>query len=356
MGKVLVTVLDWGLGHASRSSRIIRELKNLGHDVILASSGSALEFLKIEFPQARIFSLPSYRIRYAKHQTLNLIWLFLRLPHFFRVIHREHLETEELLRLEKVDWIISDNRYGCYSGKVPSVFLGHQLTVPLTGWYAFFQPIINYLHVRQIKKFSVVWVPDDPTFSVAGKMGYVPGISPIHIGFLSRLSAPSRTTEHPFFITVIISGPEPAREKFSMQMERILLQFDEPCMLIRGVPSDPLPSVKKKNLTICHFLSTADLNEVILNSKYIISRSGYSSIMDFIATQSRVLFVPTPGQPEQEFLAKHLHDQFASVYLEQSDLSPSAIRSALTQVKPLGIKSTGNLLQEAFRSITFAAN
>ncbi|MFZ9504813.1 MAG: glycosyltransferase, partial [Cyclobacteriaceae bacterium] len=196
-----------------------------------------------------------------------------------------------------------------------------------------------------------------PTFSVAGKMGYVPGISPIYIGFLSRFSALPRTTEHSYFMTAIISGPEPAREKFSLLLEHILLQFDEPCLLIRGVPSDSESStVKKKNLTIHHFLSTAALNEVIQNSKYIISRSGYSSIMDFIATQSRVLFVPTPGQPEQEFLAKHLHDQFASVYLEQSDLSPSAIRSALKQVKPLGIKSTGNLLQEAFRSITFAAN
>ena len=70
--KVLVAPLNWGLGHATRCIPIIRELIRQGAEVYLASDGAALTLLKLEFPELRIFELPSYGIRYATGKLLPL--------------------------------------------------------------------------------------------------------------------------------------------------------------------------------------------------------------------------------------------------------------------------------------------
>jgi len=38
----------------------------------------------------------------------------------------------------------------------------------------------------------------------------------------------------------------------------------------------------------------------------VISRSGYTTIMDLAVLEKKAYFIPTPGQNEQEYLAKRL--------------------------------------------------
>ena len=44
----------------------------------------------------------------------------------------------------------------------------------------------------------------------------------------------------------------------------------------------------------------------ILSSKLVISRAGYSSLMDYQTLNTNAIIIPTPGQTEQEYLAEHL--------------------------------------------------
>ncbi len=72
---VLFAVLNWGIGHASRSVPLIRALQNKGIPVILASDGVAADLLRIEFPGQIIHELPTYTIRYSRQ---NMYWNVLR--------------------------------------------------------------------------------------------------------------------------------------------------------------------------------------------------------------------------------------------------------------------------------------
>ena len=58
---------------------------------------------------------------------------------------------------------------------------------------------------------------------------------------------------------------------------------------------------------------------MILNSIVVISRPGYSSIMDLTTLGKRAIFIPTPGQTEQEYLARYLKDKKIYFSMEQDE-------------------------------------
>lgn len=59
----------------------------------------------------------------------------------------------------------------------------------------------------------------------------------------------------------------------------------------------------------------------IERSAFIISRSGYTTIMDLVKLGHPALLIPTPGQTEQEYLAKHLLEKKFFNCLLQKDIS-----------------------------------
>ena len=65
----------------------------------------------------------------------------------------------------------------------------------------------------------------------------------------------------------------------------------------------------------------SDLQSAINESKLIISRSGYSTIMDLEKLGVKVFFIPTPGQFEQEYLAKYLKSQNIAPFVCQDDFN-----------------------------------
>jgi len=60
--KILFAVLNWGLGHATRSLPIIKKLLADDNEIIIASSGDALILLKLEFPDINFIELPDYNV------------------------------------------------------------------------------------------------------------------------------------------------------------------------------------------------------------------------------------------------------------------------------------------------------
>ena len=183
---ILIAPLNWGLGHATRCIPIIKALLENNYTPIIASDGIALALLKKEFPAVQTLELPSYQIEYAKNGA-NFKWKLIQNgPKMVRAILEEKKIIKNWIEKHAIDGIISDNRLGVISKKVPSVFITHQLNV-MTGNTTW---ITTKAHQYIIKKYTECWVPDlAGTLNLTGKLGHIndPNIKIKYIGPISRL-------------------------------------------------------------------------------------------------------------------------------------------------------------------------
>lgn len=312
---VLVTPLDWGLGHATRCIPVINKLQEQGHKVIIAGSGPSLDLLKVEFPSNKFFEIVSYGINYSSRLPL-LIHLSLRIPSVLRVIRREHEQVADIVKRENISAIISDNRYGCYHERIRSAIIIHQLNIqtPLNS-------VANHYNRKLISRFSECWVPDLPDHALSGKLS-VSRIPHQFIGPLSRMKP--RSSSARVGIVAIVSGPEPHRTAFDTLLTSEL-KAQPSYALVRG-----LPSSGRTDGPIYSHLPSQQLNDLIVAAAVVISRSGYSTIMDLAALNKKAIFVPTPGQTEQLYLAKELDRQKIAPMILQSEFS---LQAALDRAK-----------------------
>jgi uncharacterized protein (TIGR00661 family) len=303
--KVLVTPLDWGLGHATRSIPVISEFQLKGYQVLIASSGDALVLLKTEFPTLDFFELPSYKATYS--QTIPLIIkVFLQLPKFLWVISKEHVELEKIVKEHKIDLVVSDNRYGCWTKLVPTVFITHQINIQMPIALKWMHGIVNYFNHRQIRKFNQCWVPDFSENRLTGRLTE-PGKLPVKfIGMLSRFSKTKTDNLFVYDYLAMVSGPEPQRTILEQKIRLCFSKLEGKKILVRGLPGMSEEIVKLSDWDeVCH-LKTEKLQLVIEQSRVVISRSGYSSVMDLVALGKKAVCIPTPGQTEQEYLGEQL--------------------------------------------------
>jgi uncharacterized protein (TIGR00661 family) len=302
---ILVAVLDWGLGHATRCVPVIRMLLLNHCKVSVAGNGESLALLKQEFPQLTFHELPSYRITYPLNGFLFL-HLLLQSPRVFRAIRYEHRLMQRLIEEHKFDAIISDNRYGCYSKHVQSVIITHQLTIQVPSSLSWSRAVVNRVNHRMIKRFSACWVPDIESSQLSGNLSKATLLKVRYVGLLSRFLNTEVEIEHGL-IVALVSGPEPQREIFEKLLLGELKKLNQRSMLVRGLPSRPSEVKEEGKITIINHASADDLQKLIAKADVIISRSGYSTIMDlYTLGKRRIVFIPTPGQIEQEYLADKL--------------------------------------------------
>jgi uncharacterized protein (TIGR00661 family) len=345
MMKVLIAPLDWGLGHATRCIPVIRELEARGCSVLVAGSGDSLQLLKIEFPHLRFFRLPAYDPRYPKNG--SMVWTMARqLLRFLRVISKEHMEIERIVENEKVDRLISDNRYGCWSKKIASAFITHQSSILMPKRFGWLQHLVRVSIDRMINHFDFCWIPDFPgEHSYAGLLAGGANnrwtTKKEYIGTLSRFERRSPLVRK-YDVVAVLSGPEPQRTALERivvpQLQNSALKF----VVVRGVPNDQSPNADDR---IVNFLSSAQLQECMEAADLIIARSGYSTIMDMAALGKKAVFVPTPGQTEQEYLSHRMMNQGVAFFMKQDafDLTTAIRQSKLyTGFAPL----PGNKLLE----------
>jgi len=306
---VLYCVLNWGLGHASRSSQVIDELIKRGVNVIICSDGNALYYLDKRFPSLKKEELPPYNIKYSKgkHQSIKIAQ---QIPKIASVIKKENRIISQLAKIHSADLIISDNRYGCYSETCKSVLLIHQLNIQVPDIFSLLKPLIDTLHKKIINKFNECWIPDDPDLNISGILSkFDLSIPTTHIGLLSQFGSNSQCKAPQRDILAILSGPEPHRSLLELQLNKTLSNKDS---IIQG------KTISEKNSNQAEMVSFSygeEMQAIINNHELIISRSGYSSICDYIILQKRAILIPTPGQTEQEYLAKHCistHNQFST--------------------------------------------
>ena len=326
--RILVAPLNWGLGHATRCIPIINYLLEKELEVIIASEGRALQLLRQEFPQLLAIELPAYRIRYhSSNMFFNIAW---QIPKILRAIFQEYRFTQKLIQQYNIRAIISDNRFGCYSKQAYSIFITHQLNIKIP--FSPLESIVNFFNHRFINKFDTCWVPDSPAPPrLAGDLSRPsPHLNLHYLGPMSRMIKQSNAIRRDGI--VVLSGPEPQRTKLEEKLLRQMEQIPLSWLLVRGIPENTRQVDQKANIKIINFLNSKALNQAIEASKFVVCRSGYSSIMDLSILQKKAIFIPTPGQTEQEYLAQSLAQQGMAVVQSQSQLNLKNAVKALDKV------------------------
>lgn len=311
---ILIAPLHWGLGHATRCIPIINQLLKQNYKVMLGSDGAALLILRKEFPELPFIELPSYQITYPKKGSFFKLNLLLKLPKIKKAIKVEKRIIKDLVYKEKIQGIISDNRPGSYHNQIPSVYITHQINV----FSGFTTCLSSKIHQNIIKKFDACWVPDNEgPLNLSGSLGHPKkeNFPVTYIGPLSRM----QKKESPiiFDVMVLLSGPEPQRSILEIKMMDVFLHSKMKVLLIRGVIEDETKTHKNENITIINFLKSDLLEKFINESKLIVCRSGYSTIMDLCAMKKKAFFIPTPGQYEQLYLAKLLKEKAIAPFCSQ---------------------------------------
>lgn len=320
--KILVAPLDWGLGHATRCIPLIAELLKLGCKVIIAAEGVQENLLKQEFPDLVFVHLPGYRIKYSSTERFFSLKIILQLPKIFRVIRKEKRWLKRFITHTPVDAVISDNRYGFQRAGIPCVFITHQLLIKAP--FALAESILQQLNYSLIQKFTACWVPDEKgQVNFGGELShpkYLPKLPVQYLGGLSRLRKQA-DYDTKYDLLVILSGPEPQRTLLEKKMLAELDTFSGAVLFVRGLPRhEKLPTVRG-NVTVKNHLASKELEAAFSSSDLIISRSGYTTLMDICKLQKRSILIPTPGQTEQEYLAKHFEQQGWAVSVSQQDFS-----------------------------------
>ncbi len=321
--KILVAPLNWGLGHATRCIPIIKALLLHNFEPIIASDGVALELLKQEFPALTCLELPAYNIKYSKNGYFFKLKLLKDSPKVLNAIKAEKKAVQQIIDTHDIQGIISDNRFGVYCKIIPSAFMTHQLQV-LSGnttWLS------TKMHKKVMSRFDECWVPDNIGYpNMSGKLGHPDSLSnhTKYIGPLSRFT--KLDVEIRYDIMVLLSGPEPQR---TMLEEKLLLEFinySGPVLIVRGIVEKEKTTIKNGNMTICNYLTASYLEQALNESALVVSRSGYTTIMDLAKLGKKAFFIPTPGQFEQEYLATRLSENGLVPSCKQDDFTVERLK------------------------------
>lgn len=344
---ILICPLNWGLGHAARCVPVIRELRRQGHEIVIGASGRNREFLVRQFPDLECLEFPGISPRYPVTKRFAFYYLA-HILSFLWHIFLEHRCLRALLSARRFGMVISDGRLGLFSRLCPSVLITHQLSIKCPRWefagicwgrwierllYPYFWPLFRC--------FDQIWVPDfvsppDLSGELSHRKTYLRQVR--FIGPLSRFRSDSRPEDPAIVVDrlVLLSGPEPQRTLFEWRLKSILEHLSGRNVMVIGKPEEEGPGGALNRLAeggvglfIFPHAEEAILRRLIRGADLIIARSGYTTIMELAGLRTRkILFVPTPGQTEQEYLARYLEEKGIAPWREQSELNGEDLRSA----------------------------
>ena len=329
--------MNWGLGHASRCIPLVRRLIREGNEVILGGDGESLTLLRKHFPKLRYTYLAPLNLRYSAGK--SQVWAMLKaMPKLFLWSLKDHAMLQAVLREEPIDYVLSDNRFGLYINRPsttdhrPStIYLTHQLHIMLPRPWRWLEPLVARLHARIYTRFNKVWVPDyeDADKSLAGELSHPKELKIKnyelkiqYIGPLSRFEISKHRNfeiSTSYSVVAVLSGLEPHRTLLEKEIVARYLDTDEQVLIVQGLVNRPNTRFKRRNITLVPSITDAELVPALMNAKHIIARSGYSTIMDLHAIgllpsknetpNPQIELIPTPGQPEQEYLSAYFTEK-----------------------------------------------
>jgi uncharacterized protein (TIGR00661 family) len=359
--RILVCPLDWGIGHASRDVIIIRKLLENDNEVILGGDGPSLKFLKSEFPRSEVIRIPSHRFYYSK---IVPAWfmIFLQIPAFLKGIRDEHIFLKNFIDLQHIDLVISDARYGLWSRKISSVIITHQIRIKMPLFVKPLEFIVNYINRLALQKFDKLWIPDfSYDQNLSGILSHTIRMpaNAIYIGLLSRYTdfKPLIGPGENFEVVLLLSGPEPQRSVFEKTVTDQLLTQKLKSIVIGGQTGENLWEELSGSCRRVSFVSGDELYSILKSAKYIICRSGYSTVMDLVTIGKTAFLVPTPGQTEQEYLAIYLQEKGLFLFSKQKDFQLEEVIRGLDGFLQAELRSTkSDLFDDALTEISSVMN
>lgn len=309
---ILVCPLDWGLGHATRIVPVIDLLLKKGARVIIGADNRPLAYLKLRFPDCEFIKFPGYQPAYPETGSMALA-MVKAFPKMKGEAKKANLFLQQLIIEEKIDIVISDNRYELYSKNAYTVFITHQLNIQTPGLTALAKPFVQDTIFNYIKRYDELWIPDfDTSPNLSGTLSHIKKmpIDNYHfIGPLSRFSLISKPKkEQKINLLIMLSGPEPQRTILEKLLIDQALKTNHQTFVLQGKPETSEERIIDKVHILPH-LNDVKMAEMIRSAEHIICRPGYSTIMDLAILGKKAAFIPTPGQTEQEYLARHFKQE-----------------------------------------------
>jgi spore coat polysaccharide biosynthesis predicted glycosyltransferase SpsG len=309
---ILICPLEWGLGHAARMIPVAEKLRDLNFNIIFGAGEKHLAFLRGELPNLTYINFPGFRPVYSRFLPQYIV-LLLEIPVLIYHIISEHFRLKKIITQHAIDIVISDNRFGLWNKKIKSVYITHQPLIPFPRFLSFLEFTGVYLHRQIIRKFTFCFIPDLPgELNFTGRLSH--GVTlpqnARFTGILSRFyglpASNDSPSPKPGNITVILSGPEPQRAILEKKLTGILKNKNQSVSILGGRPDRQTGIIRTGNITRYDHLQSQAMKDLISESGTIISRAGYTTIMELLSLGRSALLIPTPGQTEQEYLSSYL--------------------------------------------------
>ncbi|MEN9399305.1 MAG: hypothetical protein RL632_406 [Bacteroidota bacterium] len=293
--RILISPLNWGMGHVARCIPLIDTFLKNGNTVFAAVSEEQGAILRSYFPDIETVNHEGYPFEFGGkgNFSLDLARQFKRLKN--RLLEEEK-QTDHFVDVMAIDLVISDHRYGFRSTRGPSILLTHQLHLPVR-W---FEGWVQKMHERFLKNFDEIWIPDTIDSSLAGNLSQnTKELNCTYIGALSRFQGVVIPETKTIDAVIIASGPTIYAEQFIREQLKKISDTENTLIIAA-------PSVLKNLGDISISTQSSEdwkLSDAsILRAKKVISRCGYSTLMDLSILKVPFSLTPTPGQREQEYL------------------------------------------------------
>ena len=306
-----------------------------------------------------LIRLPGHKIKYPAKGSF-LVKILSIVPAFYRTIIKENSILKRIIKEHHIDAVISDNRYGLWCRKIPSIFIGHQMIIKMPPMINWLERIVHKISLRFIKRFDECWIPDyKGKFNLAGDLAHKHPLPEnfYYIGPLSRFNLKEKNKniddkETGNHILVILSGPEPQRTILEKRLLNQLEKSNQEAIVVRGVTEKDGEYQLTPKIRVIHHAQSHVLNSLILEANLVICRPGYSSIMDLAATGKRAVFIPTPGQTEQQYLARYFYKNKIFYYNTQRSFDLEVALEQSQEYEGLQMRYNPSLLRERIRNLS----
>ena len=314
--RVLFAVAAWGLGHATRDLVLIKALQSAGHRVVVLSTGRALQLLRGELGEScRYIDLPDIPIPISRQAFWFYVKMSLAMPLVFATFRREHRFVEDLCRHERFDRIVSDTRYGVFSQQIPSYYIVHSLRQIIPGRPRYLEMFVERSQKGLLWGAHKILVPDQARRGLAGDLchhlafSWKPKVE--YIGILSSVRRLPVEPDIDYFIS--ISGAEPQRTIFEEIVLAQCRSLEGRVVIALGKPDAPEQVSNDGRITVHGYLNRQQQEEMLNRASLVITRSGYTTLMELAELGKRALLVPTVGQSEQEYLGTY-HEKMGTLH------------------------------------------
>lgn len=317
IGRALFAISSLGLGHATRTLVVIREYLRQGYAITVVSTGNALAFLRLELqdePQVDFRDEPDYP-PLERGTGWRLYWyLFIDLLTTLRIMRHEHRKLQTIAA--DYDFIFSDGRYGFHSQWAPSFILSHQISFVPPKWVREASWITEKTNIAALKKFDMLFIPDyfGPSMNLAGNLSHSRTLYRCphrYIGILSSYQHIEQVQDIDYLF--VISGYllEHKGSFVHDLLEQAVKLAGKKVFVLGNTNGNEAEYTRyRSNMLEIYSVATGEIRqELFSRARMIISRSGYSTLMDLVEHDKRALLIPTPNQSEQEYLATYLSDQ-----------------------------------------------